>query len=140
MIIPAEIIVAMLAHLRGVYPDEGCGLLGGLAGTVSRHYPAANVATDNKSNRYLLEPQLLLQAATELKEAGLELTVIYHSHPHSPAYPSPADLLTAYYPDSYYLLVSLTDLERPDIRAYKIVKPDLWGATGEINQQALKIV
>lgn len=138
--IPAQIIEEMLAHLRSVYPEEGCGLLGGKAGQVSRHYTTTNVEPENKQIRYLIEPRQQLEAEEELDELGLELTAIYHSHPKTEARPSPTDVRTAYYPDAFYVLVSLADYDNPVIRAYKIVKPDPWGATGEIIEYPLKTV
>lgn len=137
--IPATIYAEILAHLRTAYPDEGCGLLGGSHDVVSRHYPTNNVEPENKYKRYLIDPKQQLAAEAELDDLGLELTAIYHSHTHTPAYPSPTDVRTAYYPDSFYVLVSLTEPENPVIHAYKIVKENPWGETGEIIEQELVI-
>ncbi len=138
--IPAKILAELVAHLREDYPDEGCGLLGGKDGKVSRHYPTTNVEPENKYIRYLIDPRQQMAAEEELDEAGLELVAIYHSHTHTQAYPSPTDVRTAYYPDAYYLLVSLTEPENPVVRAFKIIKPDPWGDTGEIREQPFEIV
>jgi [CysO sulfur-carrier protein]-S-L-cysteine hydrolase len=137
--IPAEIYEAMLTHLRQDYPDEGCGLLGGLDGVVSQHWPTTNVEPEDKYIRYLIDPQEQLAAEEAIDQLGLELTAIYHSHTHTPAYPSPTDVRTAYYPDSYYVLVSLSDPQNPVIRAFKIEKPDPWGESGEIIEKELII-
>ncbi|MDB5080563.1 MAG: Mov34/MPN/PAD family protein [Chloroflexi bacterium] len=135
--IPFNIYEEMLEHLRQDYPNEGCGLLGGLAGTVTRHFPTTNVEPGDKYVRYLIDPKEQLAAEEALDEQDQELVAIYHSHTHTPAYPSPTDVRTAYYPDSYYVLVSLTDPANPVIRAYKINKPDPWGTTGEIKEEEL---
>ncbi len=137
--IPAYIYEEMLNHLRGVYPDEGCGLLGGSAGLVSKHYPTSNIEPENKQIRYLIEPHQQLAAEEELDESGLELIAIYHSHPKTQARPSPTDVRTAYYPDAFYVLVSFADYENPVIKAYKINKPDPWGDIGEIIEKELSI-
>lgn len=137
--IPEAIVAEILTHLRQAYPDEGCGLLGGQAGTVSRHWPTTNVEPTNKYVRYLIDPKEQLAAEEAMDELDLELVAIYHSHTHTPAYPSPTDVRTAYYPDSFYVLVSLTDPANPIIRAFKIVKPDPWGEHGEIIEQELVI-
>ena len=139
LIIPAAIYQEMLEHLRQAYPDEGCGLLGGREGKVSRHFPTTNVEPEDKYIRYLIDPKEQLAAEEALDEQDLELVAIYHSHTHTPAYPSPTDVRTAYYPDSYYVLLSLTDPTKPVIRAYKIHKPDPWGATGQITEEELVI-
>ena len=137
--IPGAIIEEMLAHLRADYPDEGCGLLGGLAGVVSRHWPTTNVEPTDKYVRYLIDPREQLAAEEEMDAADLELTAIYHSHTHTPAYPSPTDVRTAYYPDSFYILVSLTDPANPVVRAYRILKADPWGDQGQIVEVELVI-
>lgn len=137
--IPVIIYEEILDHLRQAYPNEGCGLLGGRDGKVSRHFPTTNVEPQDKYIRYLIDPKEHLAAEEALDEQGLELVAIYHSHTHTQAYPSPTDVRTAYYPDSYYILVSLTDPANPIIRAYKINKPDPWGATGEIIEKELII-
>ncbi len=140
LIIPAAILEEMLKHLRSVYPEEGCGLLGGQDGQILKHYPTTNVEPENKQIRYLIEPREQLAAEEELDEQGLELVAIYHSHPKTQARPSPTDVRTAYYPDAFYVLVSLADFDSPIVRAYKIVKPDPWGETGEIIEKELVIV
>ncbi len=137
--IPANLYAEMLEHLRADYPDEGCGLLGGRDGLVSRHFPTTNVEPVDKYIRYLIDPKAQLAAEEALDEEDLELAAIYHSHTHTPAYPSPTDVRTAYYPDSFYVLVSLTDPANPVIKAYKIHKPDPWGAAGEITEEELEI-
>jgi proteasome lid subunit RPN8/RPN11 len=45
---------------------------------------------------------------------------IYHSHTRSAAYPSATDVSLAYYPETVYLIVSLADAERADLRGFKI--------------------
>ncbi|WJW69953.1 M67 family metallopeptidase [Candidatus Chlorohelix allophototropha] len=140
LVIPAQIYKEIIEHLRRWYPDEGCGLLGGKAGLVSHHYPTENVEPENKYKRYLINPRQQMEAEEELDSIGLELVAIYHSHTHTPAYPSPTDVRTAYYPDSYYVLVSFAEPDNPVIHAYKIVKPDPWGESGEIVGQELQIL
>jgi proteasome lid subunit RPN8/RPN11 len=137
--VPAQIWKEMLAHLRSVYPEEGCGMLGGKDGRVIKHYPTTNVEPENKQIRYLIDPHQQLAAEEDMDEQGLEVLAIYHSHPKTQARPSPTDVRTAYYPDAFYLLVSFADFENPDFRAYKILKPDPWGDTGEIVEKDLEI-
>jgi proteasome lid subunit RPN8/RPN11 len=70
---------------------------------------------------YRLDPEEQYRAFKEIEERGWELLAIYHSHIASPAYPSARDLELAFYPDSLYLIISLMDMARPVIRAFKIV-------------------
>ena len=46
---------------------------------------------------------------------------IYHSHTASEAYPSPTDVRLAFWPEAYYLLVSLADAASPVVRAFRIL-------------------
>jgi proteasome lid subunit RPN8/RPN11 len=71
--------------------------------------------------RYGLDPQEQYRIMTEIEKQGWTLAAIYHSHTRSSAYPSQTDVNLAFYPDALYLIVSLQDLERPDLRAFRIV-------------------
>jgi proteasome lid subunit RPN8/RPN11 len=55
----------------------------------------------------------------EIRQQGLEMSAIYHSHPYSNAHPSPKDMSLAFYPDSVYVIVSLIHKE-PLIKAFEI--------------------
>ena len=57
----------------------------------------------------------------EIEKRGWQVAAIYHSHTRSPAYPSQTDVNLAFYPDALYMIVSLQDLEQPELRAFRIV-------------------
>lgn len=141
--IPRQIIEDLVAHARELDPYECCGLLAGKEGTVTRQYRIANtVARDaqavtvfNEASvkqlghlsdktraevAYFMDPKEMLAAFKDMRERQLDLTVIYHSHTHSPAYPSTTDVGLAYYPDAAYVIISLENKSQPDIRAYWI--------------------
>ena len=67
-----------------------------------------------------MDTKELFLAFKDMRKNGLELTVAYHSHTHSPAYPSATDVGLAYYPDAAYLIISLENKATPDLRAYWI--------------------
>ncbi len=138
--LPESILIEMILNVRSVYPEEGCGLLGGQDGVVFRHFPTQNIEPENKQIRYLIDPHQQLKAEEALDRENLELLAIYHSHPKTEARPSPTDVRTAYYPEAFYILISLADFDEVEVRAYKIVKPDPWGETGEIVEQNLEII
>ena len=141
--IPRQILDEMVAHARALDPYECCGLLAGQDGTVSRHYritntvakdaqavevfDAANVKqlADLSEKRkaevaYFMDPKEMLAAFKDMRERQLDLIVIYHSHTHSPAYPSMTDVGLALYPDAAYLIISLENKTAPDVQAYWI--------------------
>jgi proteasome lid subunit RPN8/RPN11 len=76
----------------------------------------------------------------EIERQGWELLGIYHSHPHTQAYPSPTDVALAFYPDALYFIVSLADPDQPAVRAFRIVKDELDARTGEISEEPIEVV
>ncbi|HIP96111.1 MAG TPA: M67 family peptidase [Anaerolineae bacterium] len=110
----------MIQHALVEHPNEACGLLAGVEGRVEKVYSMTNAA--HSPVTYRLDPEEQYRAFMEIEEEGWELLAIYHSHSHSPAYPSATDLELAFYPDSLYLIISLADRVRPTIRAFRIVE------------------
>ena len=112
----------MVAHCLAGLPMEACGLIAGVedsSGTRVTHvYPTANAA--NSARLYTVEPLDLLKADRAAEAAGVVVLGVWHSHTHTPAYPSPTDIAQAPDPAWHYVLVSLSDVE-PVMRSYRIV-------------------
>ena len=128
MEIPREFADAMVQHAIEEDPNECCGLLAGKDGQVLKHYRMTN--TEGSPYRYNMDGKELLLATREIDDNGWEMQVIYHSHTHSPAYPSNTDVrLAENWPDPYYLLVSLREFDQagalvrgePATRVFRIV-------------------
>jgi proteasome lid subunit RPN8/RPN11 len=128
--VPNAIREAIVTQARAEYPNESCGLIvgdlpAGEGGAAIRY-----VATTNKAAspyRYEIEPTDLLRLTIETDDADEVFWGIVHSHTHTPAVPSPTDIGLAFYPDSLYILVSLSDDEagadgEPSLRAWRIVE------------------
>jgi proteasome lid subunit RPN8/RPN11 len=84
-----------------------------------------------------MDPQEFLDADLAVERKGWEFLAFYHSHTHSPAYPSDTDVrmaLQSGYLDVYYVLVSLEDRDDPDVRAFRIDE------SGAISESELRIV
>ena len=109
----------MVAHALEEDPNECCGLLSGKDGTLIGHHRMRNA--EESPYRYSMDGKELLMTLREIEDGGAELQVIYHSHTHSPAYPSATDIRLATWPDAYYLLVSLEDRDALDLRVFRIV-------------------
>lgn len=107
----------MLSHAFQEAPNECCGLLAGADSQVTRVYRLTNV--EHSPYRYKADPQELFQALKEIEQNGWQLLGIYHSHTHAPAQPSPTDVELAFWPDSLYFIISLSE-SQPVIRAFKI--------------------
>ena len=113
------LLAEMLAHVGGLWPEEGCGLLGGRDGRAVRLYPVENIHHSPVS--FEMAPLQQIRAMLAMEAEGLELVAIYHSHPAGPARPSVTDVANAYYPDAVQLIISLADRARPGVRAFTIV-------------------
>lgn len=118
VILPREFIRRMLSHGRSAYPDEACGILAGEENTAAALYTAANAESSPVS--YLIDPQEQFRIMREIRDKGMRMVAVYHSHPYSPPYPSPTDVKLAFYPDSAYIIVSLLDSDNPEVKAFEI--------------------
>ncbi len=110
----------MISHCRSVYPHEACGLLAGRGEVVEKIYEMTNADRSNVS--YMMDPAEQFRAMKEIRREGNRMIAIYHSHPHSPAHPSAKDVDLAFYSDSLYVIVGLSDFEKPEIRIFEIVE------------------
>lgn len=110
----------IIEHCKSVYPQEACGILAGKAGRAEKIYFMANVS-DDKLHCYFMDPKEQLGVFKEMRNEGLELVGIYHSHAYTDAYPSQRDIELAYYPEAHYIIVSFKDINNPTIRIFKIV-------------------
>jgi len=120
----------MIRHALAEYPNEACGLLAGKEGRVEKVYSLTNV--EHSPSAYRLDPEEQGRAFMEIKENGWELLALYHSHTHLPAYPSARDVEMAFYSDSIYVIISLTEVDQPNLRAFRIVD-------GVVNEEKLLI-
>jgi proteasome lid subunit RPN8/RPN11 len=120
----------MVEHGLREFPNEACGLLASRDGVPVRFFAMRNL--DASPVSYRLDPKEQLEVFDRMDEEGWELLGIFHTHTHSEAYPSETDLRLAFYPDAYYLVMSLSDRERPVLRAFRIVD-------GEITEEELEV-
>ena len=121
---------AIIAHAKREAPNEACGILAGKEGRVEKVYQMSN--TDKSSKTFFMDPQEQLKVMKEIRNLGLEMAAIYHSHLESEAYPSAHDVELAYYPETSYVIVSIKDKDNPTIRSFKIVE-------GKISEEEVNI-
>jgi proteasome lid subunit RPN8/RPN11 len=115
----AQMRAAIVDHAVRDAPRECCGIIAGRDGEPMQLYETRNVAAGNRF--YEIDPaQLIDLEFRELPAQDAEIVAIYHSHPESPAYPSATDVELAYWPDAVFLICSLADRERPEIRGFRI--------------------
>lgn len=110
---------SIVDHARACKPEEACGILAGEAdGVITRVFLMEN--TEHSDVFYMMDSREQFEVFDAIERDGLKLLAIFHSHPHSPPLPSAQDMELAFYPDAFYLIVSLMD-EEPAARVFRIV-------------------
>jgi proteasome lid subunit RPN8/RPN11 len=147
----------MLEEARKLAPHECCGLLAGKDGRITHHYRIKNiVATQDEAVKELfdqakvahmermtpeeradvafwMDSKDMFAAQKDMRKQGTDMLASYHSHPVSPARPSPTDIKAlASYPDLVHFIVSLQDTGNPAINAFRIVDGSVSPVTYEI--------
>jgi len=120
----------LVEHSDRESPNEACGILAGMEGRVEKIYRMSNA--DKSSRTFFMDPKEQLKVMKEIRNQGLEMAGIYHSHLETEAYPSAHDVKLAYYPEVSYVIVSLKDKDNPGIRSFKIVE-------GKITEEEVKV-
>jgi proteasome lid subunit RPN8/RPN11 len=94
--IKRDALKTLEAHLVAAYPNEGAGLLLGMADGAGKRVQAV-LPLENRwegseqYHRFLLGPQDMLRGEQEAARRGLDVIGIFHSHPDHPAEPSGFD-------------------------------------------------
>ncbi len=120
----------LVEHSKRESPNEACGMLAGLpvgpSGKdlkVEKVYEMSN--TDKTPETFFMDSKEQLKAMKEIRNLGLEMVGIYHSHLGTEAYPSAHDVELAFYPEVSHVIVSIKDKDNPNIRAFKIKKDQI---------------
>jgi proteasome lid subunit RPN8/RPN11 len=132
MRIARELFDEMVAHARAEAPKECCGMIASRDGEAVSLHRARNVA-DDPVKLYVIDGKEQYDIQQAIEEAGLDLGVIYHSHPATEPAPSPTDIRLAFYPDSLYVIVGFFEDGEPDVRAWRIVD-------GQVSRAELEVV
>jgi proteasome lid subunit RPN8/RPN11 len=120
--IEEKILTALLEHGRREEPNEACGYLAARDGVVCRHFELTNM--DAAPDHYSMDPAEQFATIRRIREDGLQLAAVYHSHPATPARPSVEDIRLAHDPGIVYVIVSLMAGVDP-VRAYKIKRSEV---------------
>ncbi len=139
LVVPSELVAALVAQARAELPNECCGLLAGTihpSGAVDTlpvaqvvvRYPLANAAASPR--RFESDPRDMLDAVRDIDRRGLDLLAVYHSHPTSLPIPSRTDLEWNLSPRVVTLIVSLA-AEPPLLAAWWLTATDYTPAEWE---------
>ena len=130
LMLPEAMQREIVEHAIAELPRECCGVIAGEAGRAVALHRLTNL--DQGTEFYRIDDTEVFQLWRSLDEAGQEILVVYHSHPTSPARPSRQDVELASWPEAFYLICSLMERDRPDLRAFRIVD----GAVTEVGLRA----
>lgn len=106
---------ALREHARVSFPWEACGLLAQGGDGLQCYLPMTNTA--QTPTRFQIDPVEFCKHERELREAGLWICGFFHSHPHGPARPSPADIEAAW-PRHVQLILAMGSGEASQLTAW----------------------
>ena len=121
----------MLAQARAEAPVEACGILTGHENRVLELYKMTN--SDQSTDHFMMAPEEQFAVVKDIRTKGLEMLAIYHSHPETPARPSEEDIRLAFTPEVLYVIVSLQEPTKPQIRGF-VIEDEM------VSESAVKIV
>ena len=125
MRIASSVVNEVIGHAHECQPRECCGVLLGKDGDITHAVRAANLAEG--TTRFVLDPKGHIDARRAARSQALDVVGFYHSHPHSPAYPSATDLAEAAYPECVHLIVGVVE-GKPEVRLFSYAN----GAASEL--------
>lgn len=139
--LPSRLRAQILKHAATACPEEACGILIGneTAGRVQVVH-ALGCANDappkERTRRFEIDPRTVLNVQRALRSTGIAVVGFYHSHPDSPAEPSPTDLeFIPLWPDAVWLIAGTDTTRRrvpqPQLRAWRVA--DTAGAVRELS-------
>jgi [CysO sulfur-carrier protein]-S-L-cysteine hydrolase len=124
--LPVLLLEEVIEQARGELPNECCGLLAGsiMDGVwlASARFPIGN--DESSPRQYLSNPGDMLLAFRTIRERGLELLAIYHSHPRSEPVPSQRDIERNTYGESVVHLIVGLGGPQPVVRAWWLGERD----------------
>lgn len=157
LIVPEALRQELIDHAREGDPDEVCGILAGLDDSVTDVFrvrniadqvaPGAGVFRDRATQaptagrrpvHYYMDPLDQLRVYREIDDLELDVLAYYHSHTNTEARPSPTDIRLAHDSSALWVLVGLEDKQRPQVRAWRIVKEDEGSETGDVIEVPLE--
>ena len=138
LVIEEQVREAIIAHAKKDHPDEACGVVAGARGSdrPTRFVPMTNASNDPYI-LYEFSSADLFRLYRDMDDRSEEPVIIYHSHTHTEAYPSPTDRRLASEPGAHYVLVSTrehgNDPGPVDFRSYRILD-------GEVTEEDVTVV
>ena len=110
-------IEAIRKHGTADFPDECCGAVIDVNGTITEAVALKNTTGGGATRRFRIGPDGYREAEAHARQFGGTLAGFYHSHPNEPAVPSQYDLDHAW-PNLVYIIISVNAGTPGDITAW----------------------
>lgn len=120
--ISQHVLDLITIHARQGLPHEVCGYLAEKDGRISAHYELTNI--DAAADHFSMSPEEQFAAVKDMRQKGLTLKAVYHSHPETPARPSEEDIKLAYDPEISYVIISLAE-SNPAVKSFRIQQTEV---------------
>lgn len=130
--------VTQIYRIKNIVALDGAEKLSSFDAAKAAHLERLSPA-ERAEIAFVMDMQDFSAAKKDIRNKNLELQVVYHSHPHDPARPSVTDIKIASdyeeiwpkinLPIPAYLLISLMDKNKPDIRTYWIKNGTVYPAS-----------
>jgi proteasome lid subunit RPN8/RPN11 len=117
--LPRSLINQLFHHAQSSPTEEICGLIAKNTANQFFCYTISNIAAQ-PSHRFEMSPPQQIAALRTMREQHQDLFAIYHSHPYSAALPSWLDTQLAYYPEAFYLIISLYRQGTLQLRGFQL--------------------
>ncbi len=114
-----DIYEELVEAAREDAPLEACGILAGVDGVVEKFYRMTN--SDASAEHYTMVPEEQFAAVKDMRELGLTMLAVWHSHPATPARMSEEDIKLAYMPETIYAILSLENPAEPVLKGFEVV-------------------
>jgi [CysO sulfur-carrier protein]-S-L-cysteine hydrolase len=124
---------AIIAHAERELPIEACGYLAGVNGEITAYYEMTNVDASAEHFSFAVKEQF--GVLRDVRQKGLNLLAVYHSHPQTPARPSAEDIKLANDPDISYIIISLAG-DCSNVKSYRIIDGTAENETLEVRDDA----
>ncbi len=124
MEIPSRVLHLIEQEAKAAFPKESCGLLIAKKGEnlILDAIPAPNLSEG--PDQFLIDPEFHLKTQRELREKGLEIMGVYHSHPSGDSKPSKKDKKGQPTPGFYWLITAFNGKNDPKSSLFRENKPE----------------
>lgn len=112
-------IESIRRHGAADFPDECCGALVEVDGTIIEAIALPNTTGSGAARRFRIGPDSYREADKRARDRGGALVGFYHSHPNAPARPSAYDLEHAW-PNLTYVIISVNGGTPGDITVWHL--------------------